>query len=196
MRKNRSRSRGKRRSVKKDNIRQVPKNIKKNFREGSKFKPWGNRPVKLTKADKVLEYGNAGYNFVDGVYGGATGRTEPTKPGSYNKQRYKVIVVSSAMSGITNDLVNKSKVISENFSDEEYDVLVSSGEQVSCSLIALLMGFLASWYAAFRLEKSSSNEGLVTTRSFTKKICPAFSSSDNELATSRSISLHSTSLAS
>jgi aspartate kinase len=55
---------------------------------------------------------------------------------TYNKQRYKVIVVSSAMSGITNDLVNKSKVISENFSDEEYDVLVSSGEQVSCSLIA------------------------------------------------------------
>lgn len=81
--------------VVKDNIRQVPKNIKKNFREGSKFKPWGNRPVKLTKADKVLEYGNAGYNFVDGVYGGATGRTEPTKPGSYNKQRYMGGVASS-----------------------------------------------------------------------------------------------------
>ena len=55
---------------------------------------------------------------------------------SYNKKRYKLIVVSSAMSGVTNDLVNKSKQISDNFSLSEYDALVSSGEQVACSLIA------------------------------------------------------------
>ena len=55
---------------------------------------------------------------------------------SYKKKKYSVIVVSSAMSGVTNELVKKSKAISENFSDEEYDVLVSSGEQVACSLIA------------------------------------------------------------
>ena len=55
---------------------------------------------------------------------------------SYVKQKYKVIVVSSAMSGVTNDLVKKSKEISSNFSDAEYDVLVSSGEQVACTLIA------------------------------------------------------------
>ena len=54
----------------------------------------------------------------------------------YRKKNLNVIVVSSAMSGVTNELVNKSKEISVNFSDEEYDVLVSSGEQVSCSLIA------------------------------------------------------------
>ena len=54
----------------------------------------------------------------------------------YKKKKYNVIVVSSAMSGVTNDLVNKSKKISEDFSDSEYDVLVSSGEQVACSLIA------------------------------------------------------------
>ena len=55
---------------------------------------------------------------------------------NYIKKKYKVIVVSSAMSGATNDLVNKSKSISNNFSKEEYDVLVSSGEQVACALIA------------------------------------------------------------
>jgi Aspartokinases len=33
---------------------------------------------------------------------------------SYVKKRYKVIVVSSAMSGVTNDLVKKSKKISNN----------------------------------------------------------------------------------
>ena len=54
----------------------------------------------------------------------------------YKKKNYKVIVVSSAMSGVTNELVKKSKDISDNFSSEEYDVLVSAGEQIACSLIA------------------------------------------------------------
>ena len=40
------------------------------------------------------------------------------------------------MSGVTNELVKKSREISQNFSEEEYDVLVSSGEQVACALIA------------------------------------------------------------
>ena len=55
---------------------------------------------------------------------------------SYVKKRYKVIVVSSAMRGVTNDLIKKSKKISNNFISSEYDVLVSSGEQMSCALIA------------------------------------------------------------
>ena len=54
----------------------------------------------------------------------------------YKRKKYKVIVVSSAMSGVTNELIKKSKDISGNFPDDEYDVLVSSGEQVACSLIA------------------------------------------------------------
>ena len=54
----------------------------------------------------------------------------------YRKKNYKTIVVSSAMSGVTNELIKKSKEISNTFSDTEYDVLVSAGEQISCSLIA------------------------------------------------------------
>ena len=54
----------------------------------------------------------------------------------YKKKKYKVIVVSSAMSGVTNELIKKSLEISQNFSDSEHDVLVSSGEQIACSLIA------------------------------------------------------------
>ncbi len=54
---------------------------------------------------------------------------------SYLKN-YKVIVLSSAMSGTTNNLVNMSKKISNNFSAEEYDTLVSAGEQIACSLLA------------------------------------------------------------
>ena len=54
----------------------------------------------------------------------------------YKKKRNRVVVVSSAMSGVTNDLVSKSKLISKNFDVAEYDALVSTGEQVSCALIA------------------------------------------------------------
>jgi len=55
---------------------------------------------------------------------------------SYKKKNIGVIVVSSAMSGATNDLVKKTKELSNDFDPAEYDVLLSSGEQVACALIA------------------------------------------------------------
>lgn len=48
----------------------------------------------------------------------------------------QLIVIASAMSGTTNELVKKSLSISKNFNNKELDVLLSSGEQVSCSLLA------------------------------------------------------------
>ena len=48
----------------------------------------------------------------------------------------EVMVVVSAMSGTTNDLIGKSKQVSDNFNKSELDVLMSSGEQISCSLLA------------------------------------------------------------
>ena len=54
----------------------------------------------------------------------------------YKRKKNRVIVVSSAMSGVTNNLVKKSKLISNNFNKAEYDVLVSTGEQIACALIA------------------------------------------------------------
>ena len=45
-------------------------------------------------------------------------------------------MVSSAMSGATNDLIKKTKQLSSSFDPAEYDVLLSSGEQVVCALIA------------------------------------------------------------
>ena len=54
----------------------------------------------------------------------------------YKNRNYKVIVISSAMSGVTNELIKKSSEISKNFPNSEHDVLVSSGEQIACSLIA------------------------------------------------------------
>mgnify|MGYP001369690671 CR=1 FL=1 len=61
---------------------------------------------------------------------------------SHKRQNNKIIVISSAMSGVTNDLIKKSKLISKNFDKAEYDVLLSSGEQVACALIAARLSHL------------------------------------------------------
>ena len=55
---------------------------------------------------------------------------------SYKNKKKKVVVISSAMSGATNELVKKSQLICNNFDKAEYDTLLSTGEQVSCALIA------------------------------------------------------------
>src|SRR6056300_367412 len=52
------------------------------------------------------------------------------------KEGCKLAIIVSAMAGVTNDLVEKSKSISNHFSNEEYDVLLSSGEQVTSALLA------------------------------------------------------------
>ena len=88
--------------------------------------------------------------------------------GEYKKKNFRVIVVSSAMSGVTNDLVKKSKEISENFSGAEYDALLSSGEQVACSLIAgrlIHNGFKSrswlSWQIPILTDGSHKNSRIV-----------------------------------
>ncbi len=94
---------------------------------------------------------------------------------SYHKKRYKLIVVSSAMSGVTNDLIRKSKEISQNFLPSEYDVLVSSGEQVACSLIAARLSHIGlksrswlSWQIPIITEGSHKNARILSI--YKKKI--------------------------
>jgi len=55
---------------------------------------------------------------------------------SHKSKNTKIAVVSSAMSGVTNELIKKSKSITNNFDSAEYDALLSTGEQVACALIA------------------------------------------------------------
>ena len=49
----------------------------------------------------------------------------------------KVIVVVSAMSGVTNKMVNLVNEASENFEFSEYDTVLSSGEQVTAALLSI-----------------------------------------------------------
>tara|TARA_X000000950_G_scaffold132848_1_gene165549 strand:+ start:4 stop:1215 length:1212 start_codon:yes stop_codon:yes gene_type:complete len=48
----------------------------------------------------------------------------------------KVIAVVSAMAGKTNELIKLSNEISEEFNKRELDVLLSSGEQITCALLS------------------------------------------------------------
>jgi aspartate kinase len=93
---------------------------------------------------------------------------------TYKKKKFGVIVVSSAMSGITNQLIKQTKELSKNFDAAEYDVLLSTGEQASCALIAgrlKHLGFKArswmSWqipiitegsYSSSRINKINKNK--------------------------------------
>ena len=78
----------------------------------------------------VLKFGGTSVGSIDRI------KTVAKIISDHVSSKKKVIVVSSAMSGVTNDLINKTKKISNNFSSSEYDVLVSSGEQISCALIS------------------------------------------------------------
>jgi aspartate kinase len=93
---------------------------------------------------------------------------------SYKKKKLGVIVVSSAMSGTTNQLIKQTKELSKNFDSAEYDVLLSTGEQAACALIAgrlKHLGFKArswmSWqipiitkgpHASSRIDKINKNK--------------------------------------
>ena len=54
----------------------------------------------------------------------------------------KVIVVVSAMAGVTNNLIDLVKSISETPSYSEYDVVVSTGDQVTSALLAIALDSL------------------------------------------------------
>jgi len=93
---------------------------------------------------------------------------------NYKKKKLRVIVVSSAMSGTTNQLIKQTKELSKNFDAAEYDVLLSTGEQAACALIAgrlKHLGFKArswmSWqvpiltegsYGSSRINKINKNK--------------------------------------
>ena len=51
----------------------------------------------------------------------------------------KIIVVVSAMSGVTNDLVKLVKQTSERYQLSEYDTVLSTGEQVTAALLSIAL---------------------------------------------------------
>ncbi len=79
---------------------------------------------------KVLKFGGTSVGTVDRIQHVAKIIKRECDAGN------KIIVVVSAMSGQTNELIQLSQSIANNFSKRELDVLLSTGEQVTCALLA------------------------------------------------------------
>ena len=79
---------------------------------------------------KVLKFGGTSVGSIDRIKHAAKIIKKESDLGN------KIIVVVSAMAGKTNELISLSKLVSDNFIKRELDVLLSTGEQVSCALIS------------------------------------------------------------
>jgi aspartate kinase len=79
---------------------------------------------------KILKFGGTSVGTTERIQHVATIIKKEQSVGN------KVIAVVSAMAGKTNELIKLSREVSEKFSEREYDVLLSSGEQVTSALLA------------------------------------------------------------
>jgi len=81
-------------------------------------------------AKKVLKFGGTSVGSIDRIVHAAKIVKKEHDKGN------KVIVIVSAMAGTTNNLIAHSESISKKFNKREFDVLLTSGEQVTSALIA------------------------------------------------------------
>ncbi len=79
---------------------------------------------------KVLKFGGTSVGSVERIKHVAETIKDEYKKGN------QVLAIVSAMSGKTNELVKISKDISDNFDKRELDVLLSTGEQITCALVS------------------------------------------------------------
>ena len=80
------------------------------------------------------------------------------------RRGHSVVAVLSAQGDTTDDLIEKAREINPNASKREMDMLLSTGEQISCSLCAMAieaMGYpvisLTGWQAGVRTNSTYSN---------------------------------------
>ena len=78
---------------------------------------------------KILKFGGTSVGTIDRIQHVANIIKKEQSTGC------KIIAIVSAMSGKTNELVKLSREISDDFNKRELDVLLSSGEQVTCALL-------------------------------------------------------------
>ena len=79
---------------------------------------------------KVLKFGGTSVGTIERIQHVANIIKKEKKAGN------NIIAVVSAMSGKTNELIKLSKDISNDFEKRELDVLLSTGEQITCALLA------------------------------------------------------------
>ncbi len=87
------------------------------------------------------------------------------------RRGHNVVAVLSAQGDTTDDLIAKAKEINPKASRREMDMLLSTGEQISCSLCAMAieaMGYpvvsLTGWQAGFKTDSSYSSARIKTVQ--------------------------------
>ena len=113
-------------------------------------------------AKKVLKFGGTSVGTIERILHVASIIKKEFDAG------HEVIAIVSAMSGETNELIQHSKKISENFNKRELDVLLSSGEQASSALVAGALQTLGvkskslqSWQIPILTEGEHTNARIV-----------------------------------
>ena len=112
---------------------------------------------------KVLKFGGTSVGSIDRILHAANIIKAEFEKGN------EIIVVVSAMAGKTNQLINQAKEISPNFDKREFDVLITSGEQVSCALLAGALNNLGvkskswmNWQIPIMTEGDHTNSRIVS----------------------------------
>ena len=113
-------------------------------------------------AKKVLKFGGTSVGTIDRILHVANIIKREYDAGN------EVIAIVSAMSGKTNELVKQSREISEKFDQRELDVLLASGEQVTCALLAgalISLGLKSkswlNWQIPILTEGDNSNARII-----------------------------------
>jgi aspartate kinase len=83
---------------------------------------------------------------------------------STRKKGHDVVVIVSALGDTTDELIKLARKITEQPSERELDMLLSTGEQVSCALLAMAIHKLGQEAISF----TGAQVGIVTDNSFTK----------------------------
>ena len=111
---------------------------------------------------KVLKFGGTSVGTIDRIQHVAKIIKKEHDAGN------KIVVVVSAMAGETNNLIKLSQFINDDFNQRELDVLLSTGEQVTCALLAgaliklnIQAKSLLNWQIPILTEGEHSNSRII-----------------------------------
>ena len=91
----------------------------------------------------------------------------------WRSEGHQIVVVVSAMSGVTDDLIKLAKEISSEPREREMDVLLATGEQVTIALLAMALNHLKIPAISFTGAQAGIQTDGVHTKARISKITPA-----------------------
>lgn len=112
----------------------------------------------MSKGVVIQKYGGTSVADVDRIKNVAR-RVVKTK-----RSGFDVVVVVSALGDTTDNLIELAKKVTDHPSERELDMLMSTGEQVSCALLAMAIHELGEDAVSF----TGAQVGIITDNSFTK----------------------------